>query len=308
MTNSSTSILHDLKMPTFRGICHFYSQLGEYMRVIETLKYGEECDQDGLCAKIYRLATFIIPYTFRALMDLVFFDQIKPRKLLEQGARKLNTSFKKINQGLKGSDRPICAYFVSQRDYNGWCLGDPAYYKHHLMIRQYQKHFDVSPKLVDCATAMFDHLNMLKAQYPSRPIRAVHISCHGMEDCLDMPYTRPEVEEGGEFRFSHLLHPMKDPQKAKSGKYNIAVVQPNEFDACASDVTIVLGSCLSGRGENTIAKRIAKLNPGKRVFASTGITYSEKPSFKQGIHGPSIDSVEFGILLYAVTTGRLFCY
>ncbi|MBA3815966.1 MAG: hypothetical protein H0X29_05515 [Parachlamydiaceae bacterium] len=210
---------------------------------------------------------------------------------LKHNIDRLDSDFAKINDKLVNTKRPLCAYFVSDQDYNGAILGDPVYYYHHYKIGKFEKHFDVSAKVVRTTEEMFKHLNELKLTYPDRPIKVVDIVAHGNHESIDI--NLPFQQEQG-------LSPNQDLS------YNKEHVGKNEFNACAPDADIILDACSTGAGDNNIAKLIAEQNPGKRVYAPGTSLFFSKPVFKTHNGMTKIDHVTHGFAIVNAYTSREF--
>lgn len=198
---------------------------------------------------------------------------------------RLDSDFAKLNNELTKTKRAICAYFVSAQDYNGAILGDPVYYYHHFKIGRFEKHFDVSAKVVRTTEEMFKHLNDLKTAYPDRPIKIVDIVAHGSSQLIDINLPNQNNQEVS---------------------YSNDHVRKNEFNACASDADIILDACSTGVGDNSIAKLIAEQNPGKRVFAPGAPLFFSKPVFKSQNGMAKVDHVTHGFAIVNAYTSREF--
>lgn len=196
-------------------------------------------------------------------------------------AGRLSAHFKRINEEMATKDRPICAYFVSGKDTNGMILSDIVVAYHHYKINKFQKHFDVSAKVVQNTAEMFAHLRWLKETYPDRPIKVVDIVAHGNSDQILIPCEERDT-------------------------YRLTDVKEDEFSPCAPDADIIIDACSTGTGRESIAREIAYKNRGKRVFAPATPLYFSRPRFKRGQECVTVDHVTHGFAIVNANTSRQF--
>jgi hypothetical protein len=207
------------------------------------------------------------------------------RYIFNHNIERLDSDFGKLDSELNKTNRAICAYFVSANDHNGAILGNHVYYYHHYKIGSFQKHFDVSAKVVRSTEDMFKHLNNLKATYPDRPIKVVDIVAHGSSQSIDI--NLPSLENS-------------------TSSYHNSNVTENEFQACSPNAAIILDSCSTGAGTNSIAKRIAEQNPGKKIYAPGAPLFFSKPAFSTQEGTTRVDHVTHGFAIVNAYTSREF--
>ena len=202
-----------------------------------------------------------------------------------RNAERLTADFEKINGEVEKTQRAICAYFVSSKDTNGAILGNHLVYYHHYKIAKFQKHFDVSAKVVHNTTEMFTHLRMLRETYPERPIKVVDIVSHGSSQSIVINSKTSTTED-----------------------YTRDSVENDEFNACAPDATIILDACSTGAGRESIAREIAQRNHGKRVFAPAAPLFFSRPSFKERKGAVEVDHITHGFAVVNAFTSRRFLF
>ena len=252
-------------------------ELPSYLSVAHSLRYKEINHDKGGIFKIYH----VIPQYLQLIKELINY---RPSLVsFARNIQKLNTDFETINNSLSKGEKPICAYFVSANDHNGAIIGDPLYYYHHYKIKQFQKHYDVAAKVIKNEQQMYDHLQQLKIQHPTREIKVIDIVSHGDSDRL------------------HI-----DLKAGNGAIYSTTNVQTNEFNTCADDAVIILDACSVGSGINSIAEKIAQMNPGKTVLAPAVSLYFSKPVFKTENQKTWVNHVVHGYAIVNAYTSRKF--
>ncbi len=127
-------------------------------------------------------------------------------------------------------------------------------------------------------------MNQLKQQFPDKPIKVVDIVAHGSSDSLNIK----------------VLSEQHDLQ------YDKDQVGVNEFQDCAADATIILDACSTGSSEDSIARKIAMNNPGKKVFAPAVPLYFSKPIFTESNNEVEISNVVHGFAIFNGNTSKKF--
>ena len=207
----------------------------------------------------------------------------RSQRIFRLNAERLTEDFDRMNTAMATTTRAICAYFVSGKDTNGAILGNHLVYYHHYKIAKFQKHFDVSAKVVQNTAEMFAHLRWLKETYPTRPIKVVDMVSHGYSNVIAITC------EGGE-----------------ENEYSKEVVEDDQFAPCAPDAAIIIDACSTGAGPESIARKIAQKNPGKRVFAPASLLYFSRPSFRKRDGATTVDHVTHGFAIVNAHTSRQF--
>lgn len=273
------SIITNNKAPLSSSLFMIIRDMPSYLRTAYSLRY-EGCKNEGnLFQKIHTVAT-------RYLQLIKEIRSYWPsQKSFDNTVKKLDADFTKINSSLRNEKKPICAYFVSAKDHNGAILGEPVYYYHHHKIKQFQKHYDVAAKVIRNNQEMHEQLKQLKNQFPSREIKVIDIVSHGAPDILDINMPGPA-----------------------GNVYKIEDVKANEFKNCAEDAVIILDACSCGVGKNSIAEKIAKNNPGKKVMAPGTALFYSKPVFKKCNGETVVNDVVHGFAIVNAYTSKKFRY
>lgn len=268
--------------PLFSRLFMIPREIPAYLSTAYALRFKDHQPEKGifsrLFGKIKRYAQLIREFSNMNESN---------KKTLTQNLNKfrLESDFEKLNSELATKKRAICAYFVSALDANGAILGDDVYYYHHYKIGRFEKHFDVSAKVVKTTDEMFKHLNDLKATYPDRPIKVVDIVAHGFSQSIDIESPSEKDEENF---------------------YHISKVGENEFNACSADAAIIIDACSTGAGNNSIAKKIAEKNPGKRIFAPGTLLFFSKPEFSAQNGIAKVAHVTHGFAIFNAYTSKEF--
>lgn len=252
-------------------------ELPEYLSTAYSLRFKEETECQSIVLRIF---TVISRYII-LIQELIF--QRPSQDLFNHNIKRLDVDFEEIHARLSAGTKPICAYFVSNRDHNGSILSDALYYYHHYKIQKFQKHFDVAAKVVRSTKELFEHLAKLKFEYPHRQIQVVDIVAHGAPNIIN-------IGIDDEFSLPYGLQPIRE----------------NEFSACADDTAIILDACSSGCGENSVAEEIARKNPGKSVMAPGLSLFFSKPVFVKDNGKTRVDNVVHGFAIFNAYTNKKF--
>jgi len=141
-------------------------ELPSYLSTAYSLRFKDFDKQENVFKRTFE----VVSRLFQLVKELVTYKPTQDS--FERNVKKLNVDFGKINELLAESEKPICAYFVSSKDHNRAIISDHLYYYHHYKIQKFQKHFDVSAKVVRSTKEMFDQLRQLKGEYPNRDIKS----------------------------------------------------------------------------------------------------------------------------------------
>jgi hypothetical protein len=302
-------------------------ELPSYLSTAYSLRFKDR-PQGNLLYRILQA----IARVFILLKELISYRPSRASFL--ENMTKMDEEFAKINATVKEGKKAICAYFVNDKDHNGGVLGDPVYYYHHYKIRKYQKHFDVSAKVIRSVHDMFKHLKKLKRQCPDRPIKVVEIVAHGTPTSTDISVKsvaqqmsqanlrkRMNVirkqnivakEKHRQILNALLLSAVKEEGEIRNYNnrckcYCNDQVQEKEFADCAKDAVIILHGCSTGKGRNSLAETIAQNNPGKTVFAPGSTLFFSKPIFATENQSTKIATVMYGYVFgvfYAYTAKK----
>lgn len=247
-------------------------ELPTYLSTAHALRYKDVEKETNL---VMRICQVVCQY-LKLIKEIVCY---KPsRESFERNINRLDEDFATINNGLNAGTKPICAYFVSNRDHSGAILGDHLYYYHHYKIQQFQKYYDVAAKVIRDNKEIPELLKSLKSQHPNREVKVIDIVSHGTPYMLAIPAPRLQV-------------PFEDG---------------NEFSDCAKDAVIILDACSTGMGENSIAESIAKKNAGKTVMAPGCDLFFSKPVFEQQEQAVKINHVVHGFAVFNAYTSKQF--
>lgn len=267
------------KAPLVNRLFMIPREMPSYLSTAYALRFKDLQEENGIFSRLWWKIK-----RYKQLIGEVLYASGN-QSIFERNIVKLDSDFAKLNDKLVKTKRAICAYFVSAQDYNGAILGDPVYYYHHYKIGGFEKHFDVSAKVVRTTEEMFKHLNDLKTANPDRPIKLVVIVAHGSSQLIDINLPTQQDQEVS---------------------YSNTDVRKNEFNGCAPDADIILDACSTGVGDNSIANLIAEQNPGKRVFAPGAPLFFSKPVFKIKNGIPKIAHVTHGFAIVRAYTSREF--
>ena len=252
-------------------------ELPSYLSTAYALRFKEVDNQGNFIQRIVQ----VVRQTWQLIHELLNF---KPNLLtFRHNAEKLETDFQSLNEKVKDSNKPICAYFVSSTDHNGSILGNHLYYYHHYKIRKFERHYAVVAKVVKTTEEMFQFLHQVKEEYKDRPIKVVDIVAHGDNKSISIT------------------------KETHTGRcYSNVHVQENEFRDCAPDAAIILDACSVGQGNKSIAETIAQKNPGKKVFAPGTSLFFSKPIIYEKDRQPSLEHVVHGFAIVRAYTSRTF--
>lgn len=267
---TSTNVYPNSSAPFFSRFFMMLREMPSYLSSARALRFKDNAEGKNIFQQ------------YRTVIR-EFFNYQPSAQNFQNNIEKLNRDFQKKNNAIEGNVKPICAYFVSSFDQNGAILGDHLYYYHHYKIQNFEKHYAVAAKVVRTASEMFQFLKQLKEKYPNREIKVVDIVSHGSPNTL---YVK---KENGEF-------------------YTSSDVQKNEFENCAKDATIILDACSTGKGSQSIAEKIAKMNPGKTIIAPGVSLCFSKPIISKNNGSPSVDHVVHGFAFVDSFTARKFGY
>jgi hypothetical protein len=256
--------------PFFSRFFMMLREMPSYLSTAKDLRFKYKTDGKNIFQQYWTVIKEII---FYRLDYKDFYTNIE----------KLDNDFLEKNNAIGNNGKPLCAYFVSSYDQNGAILGNRLYYYHHYKIKNFEKHYAVAAKVVRTTGEMFQFLNQIKKSYPNREIKVIDIVSHGSKNTLCVK------KENGNF-------------------YTCSDVQENEFHDCAKDATIILDACSVGKGSQSIAEKIAKMNPGKTIIAPGVNLYFSKPIITKNHGHPTIDHVVHGFALVNAFTAKKFKY
>lgn len=185
-------------------------------------------------------------------------------KIFDNNKIILQKKFDEIISTNKDSNNKIAAYFVSKYDYNGFLLGTAAMMNHFYEIKNLQEHgYVVYPYLV---TNLFEiSIKLLHLPIELPPVDVLFLNAHGTPSSLEFDY----FDISTDLRFSNLK----------------------------MDANIILNSCSTAKGsEASIAAKIAKDNPGTKVFGAKESVFVSNINFSDD--NLSIKNVEYqGVML-----------
>lgn len=261
----------------------FPREIPSFLSTAYSIRFPEKHGSEGVFRKIQRVFSQCLQLVKEIL-------GVRPsREMFARNIERLENSFEDIRGRIQSSSKPICCFMVAPYDDNGAILGDNSYYYHHYKIRNFEKHFSVAPFLVRSAQDMTEILKNLRREFSDREIQVLNITAHGWAQGLYIP--KEPLKEG-----------------SKGLPYDIDAVENDQFRDCAKDATIILDVCSAGRGPASIAAKIAKMNPGKTVFAPQRSLFFSKPIVKVHQGKVRIEQVVHGFAIFKAYVSGKFLF